>query len=55
MLISFLPGVRLCAATCLDHRHGVLAHLGGAGLVPAAHGGIPDEALEFGAFEVCLP
>jgi hypothetical protein len=37
-----------------DRRHGVLVHLGGAGLVPVAHGGIRVEALEFGTFEVCL-
>src|ERR1700681_1670508 len=36
----------------VDHRHRVLAHLGGTGLVPVGHGGIADEALELGTFEV---
>jgi hypothetical protein len=36
----------------VDHRHGVLAHLGGAGLVPVGHDGIADEALEFGTVEI---
>jgi hypothetical protein len=36
----------------VDHRRGVSAHLGGAGLVPVGHYGIADEALEFGTFEM---
>jgi hypothetical protein len=36
----------------VDHRRGVSAHLGGAGLVPVGHYGIADEALEFGTFEI---
>ena len=32
----------------INHRHGVLAHLGGAALVPVAHGSIADEALQLG-------
>src|ERR1700738_3871821 len=34
-----------------NHGHGVLAHLGGTGLVPVGQGGIPHEALELGTFE----
>ena len=33
----------------VHHRHGVLAHLGGAGLMPVAECGVPDEALKLGA------
>src|SRR6201999_1553821 len=36
----------------VDHGHGVLAHLGGAGLVPVGRGGIPNEVLEFSTLEV---
>ena len=36
----------------IDHRHGVSAHLGGAGLMPVAHGGIADEALKPGGRQV---
>jgi len=36
----------------VDHRHGVLAHLGGTGLMPVRHDRVADEALEFGTFEI---
>jgi hypothetical protein len=36
----------------INHRHGVLAHLGGAGLVPVARGSIADKVLQFGTFQV---
>jgi hypothetical protein len=36
----------------VDHRHGALAHLGGAALVPVARGGIAHEALKFGTLQV---
>ena len=35
-----------------NHRHGVLAHLGSTRLVPVGGGGIADEALQRGAFQV---
>src|ERR1700756_1571622 len=33
-------------------RHGVSAHLGGTGLMPIGHGGIPDEVVEVGALQI---
>jgi hypothetical protein len=36
----------------VDHGHGVSAHLGGAGLMPVAHGGIADEALKLGTLQI---
>src|ERR1700739_4895245 len=36
----------------VNHRHGVLAHLGGAALVPVGRGGIANEALELSTLEI---
>ncbi len=36
----------------VDHRHGVSAHLGGAGLMPIGRRGITDEPLQLGALQV---
>src|ERR1700744_1057890 len=36
----------------VDDRHGVLAHLGGAALVPVGRGGIANEVFELSTLEV---